>query len=170
MAALTKDRETQQKHAGVKSYPVAAATKIFKGSMVAINATGFAVPAADTANLRVAGVAYEQIDNSAGADGDLSIRVHVGRYFRFAASSITQAMVGQTMYVVDDQTFDEAIGTNANQAGILVEFVSATEGWIYIPEEGMGIGTALANAGATYTASEQSLINELKSRLNIYGR
>lgn len=169
MAALTTDRETQQKEAGVKSFPVAA-VKIFKGSLVGINASGFAAPAADTANFRVVGVAREFVDNTGGAAGDLSIRVVSGRYYRFAASSITQAMVGQTMYVVDDQTFDDAIGTNAIPAGVLVEFISATEGWLYIPEEGMGIGTALANAGGTYTAAEQSLINELKSRLNTYGR
>ena len=169
MTALTKDRETESKEPNFRAYPMAA-VKIYKGSLVAINAAGYAAPAADTVNFRVVGVADEQVDNSAGAAGDKKIRVLHGRAFRFVASSITQAMVGQTMYVVDDQTVDDGIGTNAIQAGVLVEFVSATEGWIVIPRGGMGIGTALANAGATYTAAEQSLINELKSRLNTYGR
>lgn len=169
MAALTKDRETESKEPIFRAYPMAA-VKIFKGSLVAINAAGFVAPAADTANFRVVGVADELVDNSAGAAGDKKIRVIHGRAFRFAATAITQAMVGQTMYVVDDQTVDDAIGTNAIQAGVLVEFISATEGWIFIPQGGMGIGTALADADLTYSQNEVDLINQLKARLNTYGR
>lgn len=166
-AALAADRETQQKEAGVKWYPVAA-VKVYKGSLVCINASGYAAPAADTASFRVVGVAREFKDNSAGAAGDLKIQVASGRLFRFAASSITQAMVGQMMYVVDDQTFDDAIGTNAVKAGQLAEFISATEGWIFIPDGGVGNSVSAANAGGTYTAAEQTLINEIKARLNTY--
>src|SRR5690349_19645246 len=53
---------------------VAGTTKIYKGSVIAKNASGYLVPAADTVGLRVVGVAQEQIDNTAGADGALKIK------------------------------------------------------------------------------------------------
>lgn len=165
MAAATKDRNTDRKDPGYKAYPVLAATKIYKGTLVAIDNAGYGKPAADAANLRVVGVADHQADNSAGANGALNIIVREGVY-RMAASSITQAMVGKMMYVVDDQTFDDAIGTNGIKAGRLVEYISATEGWIAVKEA--SIAAVLANADATYGQPEADLINELKSVLNTY--
>lgn len=164
MAALTNDRVTQKKQPGLKSYPVLASTVIYAGSLVAIQANGFAVPAADAANLRVVGVASARADNSAGANGAISVNVEAPVIARFAASSITQAMVGQMMYVVDDQTVDDAIGTNGVKAGRLVEFISTTEGWIKVIETGRAAVTA--DADATYGQPEADLINELKTIVN----
>lgn len=164
MAALTKDRITEKKALGIKAYPVAASTKIYAGALVALNSGGFAVPAADTANLKVVGVADAQVDNTAGANGDLSVKVEASVIARFPASSITQAMVGQMMYVVDDNTFDDAVGTNGIKAGRLVDFISTTEGWLEVRPTGAGV--VLANAGATYTAAEQNLLNDLKTKVN----
>ena len=166
--ALAADRETPAKGQGEKSYPVGTNVVIYKGSLVCINAAGYAAPAAQSASFRVVGVAAENGNNNPGANGAISVRVVSGRHFRFAASSITQAMVGQIMYVVDDQTVDDAIGAQAVKAGILTEFLSVTEGWIFIPDGGIGEGAVLADAGATYTSAEQNLINQLKARLNTY--
>ena len=164
MAAATAERNTDRKDPGYKAFPIMANVRIFKGTKVAINSTGFAVPATNAANQRVVGVADAGVDNTGGASGAKNVTVREGVY-RFAASSITQAMVGQMMYVVDDQTFDDAVGTAAIKAGRLVEFISATEGWIHVKEQ--SIGAVSANAGGTYTAAEQALINELKSALNV---
>lgn len=142
MAALAKDRNTASRIGDFLAYPVAASTKLYKGGMVSLNASGYAIPAADTASTIVIGVADEYVDNSAGANGAKWVRVVSGRAFKFAASSITQAMVGTTMCVVDDQTFDDAAGpTNDIACGRLVEYISATEGWVYIPKGGCGIAT-----------------------------
>lgn len=164
MAALTTDRVTPKKLPGLKSYGVAASTKIYAGAMVAVNNAGFAIPAADSANLKVVGVAEKTVDNSSGANGDLKVNVMTG-IFKFNATSIAQNLTGRQMYIVDDNTFDESLGTNGVKAGKLVEFVSSTEGWIEI-EGTMGVGTVLASAGGTYTSAEQNLINDLKTIVN----
>lgn len=164
MAALTKDRQTEKKNIGLKSYPVAASTKIYAGSLVAVNASGYAVPAADAAGLKVVGVAKSQVDNSSGANGALTVNVESDILARFNASSITQAMVGQVMYVVDDNTFDDAVGTNGIKAGRLAEFISTTEGWIEVQPTGAGVVDA--DADATYSSNEQTLINALKTFVN----
>jgi hypothetical protein len=114
-------------------YPVAASTKIYAGSLVCVNADGFAVPAADTSGYVFVGVALEQVDNSAGANGAKNLRVRRQGVFEFDAASITQAMVGDPMYAVDDHTFDDAAGpTNDIKVGLLVKYASATKGWIDI--------------------------------------
>jgi hypothetical protein len=133
MSALTKDRATAYRDGIEIDFPVAANTKIFAGSLVCVNSGGYAVPGADSAGLKFMGVAMSQVDNSAGANGDKSLRVRRSGAFEFDAASITQAMVGDPMYAVDDHTFDDAGGpTNDIKVGVLVKYVGATKGWIDI--------------------------------------
>jgi len=133
MAGLTKDRATPYREGIEIDFPVAANTKIFAGSLVCANSSGYAVPAADAAGLKFAGVALEQADNTGGANGAKKVRVRRVGVFEFDAASITQSMVGIAMYVVDDHTIDDAAGpTNDIRVGILVKYVSDTKGWIDI--------------------------------------
>ncbi len=133
MAALTKDRATPYRDGIELDFPVAANTKIYAGSLVCANTTGYVVPAADTAGLKFVGVAIEQMDNTGGANGALTIRLRRSGAFQFDAASITQAMVGTAMYIVDDHTMDDATGpTNDIRIGVLVKYVSDTQGWVDI--------------------------------------
>ena len=133
MAGLTRDRATSYREGVELDYPVAASTKIYAGSLVCVNADGFAVTAADTSGYVFVGVALEQVDNSAGANGAKNVRIRREGVFEFDAASITQAMVGDPMYAVDDHTFDDAAGpTNDIKVGLLVKYASATKGWIDI--------------------------------------
>lgn len=157
MAALTADRQTPSKDAELKGFPVGVDI-IYKGALVAVDDNGYLLAAADAAGYRVVGVAEENVDNSGGSAGDKECRVRSGRAFKFNATSITQAMVGDLMHVVDDQTFDEAAGTNGVPCGRLVEYVSATEGWIYIPVGGL---RKAGIAAATYDATEAAMLNDL---------
>jgi hypothetical protein len=133
MAALTKDRATPYRDGIEIDFPVAADIKIYAGSLVCANTTGYAVPAADTAGLKFAGVALEQADNTGGANGAKTVRLRRSGVFEFDAASITQAMVGTAMYIVDDHTMDDATGpTNDIRIGILVKYVADTIGWVDI--------------------------------------
>jgi hypothetical protein len=133
MAGLTKDRATPYRDGIEIDFPVAANTKIFAGSLVCANTSGYAVPAADTSGLKFLGMALEQMDNTGGANGAKTVRLRRSGNFLFDAASITQAMVGTSMYVVDDHTIDDSTGpTNDIRVGILVKYVSDTKGWIDI--------------------------------------
>jgi len=112
VTALADDRQTPAQEVELKGYLVAASTTIYKGGMVAVNDAGHLVMASDAANLRVVGVADERVDNSAGSAGDKKCRVRSGRAFDFNATAITQAMVGDLMFVVDDNTFDDCSSTS----------------------------------------------------------
>lgn len=134
MAALTADSNRQARGIGkVYRLPVKASTNIYKGAIVAIDAGGFAVAGADTAGLQVIGIAMEKVLNT-GADGAAFVHVDSDREFLFAASSITQAMLGDLMVIVDDNTVDDAAGaTNDIAVGRLTHFVTTTSGWVFVP-------------------------------------
>ena len=144
MTALSADRETARKEAGYKSM-LMGTDIIYKGGMVTVDADGKAVAGQATAGHKFAGVAAEKVDDSAGA-GTKWCKVYTEGLFLLVATSITQAMVGEMMYLTDDQTFDETPASGvAIPCGILVEYVSATSGWIDIGPAGAKEGIERTN-------------------------
>lgn len=133
MAALTADRPTPKRDGRNLSLPVAASTKIFAGSIVCVNASGWATKGITSTTLKAAGVAKEQVDNSAGANGDLKIEVARGVH-QFANSSagdlIALADIGSTCYIVDDQTVAKTNGTSTRSAAGIVRDVDANGVWV----------------------------------------
>lgn len=129
---LAKNRNTTYREGIELDFPVAANTKIYAGSLVCVNEKGYAVPAADRDGYTFIGVSLEQIDNSTYRDGDKSIRVRRKGVFNFKAVEITQSMVGKTMYVYDDETFFASYYRHHIKIGLLVKYVSSTQGWIDI--------------------------------------
>lgn len=132
--ALTADRDTPER-AGVDfSFPVAAATKIYAGALVALNAAGDAVPGATATTLTAVGRADEQVDNT-GAAGAKTVAVRKG-VFRFdnsaAGDAITKAEIGDSAYIVDDETVAGTDGTGTRSvAGTIVD-VDADGVWVEI--------------------------------------
>lgn len=140
MSATTSDRNTpvKQRDRGI-SVPVKAATKIPAGTLVAVGADGLAVPAADTAALKVVGVADELADNTSGASGDIRVRCGHGVYLFAKNADIAQADVGKLVYVEDNQTVQEGTGTNSIKAGVLVEIdIETGNAWVLV-DRGVGV-------------------------------
>lgn len=131
--ALSANAEIPRMTGELKSYLVADNVHIYKGAMVCVEPTyGYALPGADTASYRFVGIAAEECDNTltGHAAGGKSVRVWHKGEFLLTATSITQVMTGQMMYLVDDATVDDVTVTNFVPVGILVEYVSATSGWV----------------------------------------
>ncbi|MBK8260279.1 MAG: hypothetical protein IPK80_02955 [Nannocystis sp.] len=128
-----------------------AASVILKGGLVCIDTDGFARPGTDTASFRCAGVAAESVTGGT-TDGDKFVLVESDADYLFTATSVTQAMLNtaQAMYLVDDNTVDDAAGaTNDIFVGVMVDFVSTTSCWVNVP----GLAT-FPISGVTATASE----------------
>ncbi len=121
MAALTAPRNTEERIPKTRVFEVAAT--IFAGSLVALNAEGRAVPAADTAGLKVAGRA----ENNAAAGERVEVTIGC---FEFAATGITAADIGVEVFAVDDQTVAKT-STNSVSAGTVFA-VDADGVWINI--------------------------------------
>lgn len=133
MTALASDRNTPERDGKSFSFAVAAAAKIFAGALVCLNATGYAVKGATATGLKAQGRAEEQVDNTSGADGALSIKVAKG-VFRFANSAagdaITAAEIGSTCYIVDDQTVAKTDGTGTRSAAGKIVDVDVNGVWV----------------------------------------
>lgn len=129
---ITESIDTPTRSGEIVNLPVAAATALFAGGLAALDAAGNAVPASDTAGLKVIGRVEEDADNSAGAAGDLSVNLRRG-VFRFANSAgdaLTKADVGTAAIVEDDATVgDGSTPTNDIVAGLIVA-VDADGVWI----------------------------------------
>jgi hypothetical protein len=141
MTVLSADANIQSKDLPtILSYPVEDNVKIYKGAIVAIDTSGYATNAADTASFVVVGIADEDVDNTVSGHtaGGLNIRVVSGRAFLLTAASMTQAKVGAEALVSDDATVVTSGTTNSIKVGRVVSYVSATQVWVYIPIGGPG--------------------------------
>lgn len=133
MAALTADRNTLAKDGELIPVPVAAATKIYAGSLVVANANGYGAPGSVATTLIALGRAESYVDNSAGANGDKVVQVRRGIAFKFAnhaADLVVQADFGKTCYVVDDQTVAKTNGGATRSAAGTVVGVEADGVWV----------------------------------------
>jgi len=127
MAVLTADKTRISSGDGHGiEVPVAASTEIFLGSIVALDASGYAIPATDTAALAIGGIATAHVDNSAGANGDLTIVLQRGHVERLNHSALVQADLFKNVVVSDDNVVtDAAAATNDLKVGTLVALPSS---------------------------------------------
>lgn len=132
--ALSKDRNTPMKDGELISVPMATNKKIYAGSLVAANATGFATPGATATTLTYLGRAEESVDNTGGADGAKSIMVRRGKAFKWknaAGDAVTQAEMGKTCYITDDETVSKTnAGGNTQSAAGKVVGVESDGVWV----------------------------------------
>lgn len=132
MTALAKDRNTAVRTGEYVSDPVAAATKIFAGSLYCLDASGNAVPGSTATTLIARGRAEEQVDNSAGAAGALTIKGRRG-IFQFANDgTVTRTDITKTAYIVDDQTVANTDGTGTRSAAGEIVDVDSDGVWVWI--------------------------------------
>ncbi|MEM1415120.1 MAG: hypothetical protein AAGH15_09480 [Myxococcota bacterium] len=106
---LTAARRTEKlSDLGFRDVPVAAGVICYAGGQAVINATGYAAPATTATGLKAAGKFLDTVDNSGGLDGAETVRIECDSAYPWANSSgadeITQANVGDTVFMVDDET------------------------------------------------------------------
>ena len=137
MTALTTDRNSPQLLDDIRSQPVAAASKIFAGSIVMRNAAGYMIKGQTVVGGFGTGRAEDQTDNSAGALGAINVRYRKGT-FQFANSTagdlIAQANVGAKCWIVDDQTVALTNGTATRSPAGIIEGVDAFGVWVLMDE------------------------------------
>jgi hypothetical protein len=110
--AATAKVDSQRKDSDLISYKMGA-VKIYKGTLVVVRADGYAYPARNsTATDVFIGVAYETVDNSAGAAGDKEVLVQTTGTFVFAKTTAVIADVGLAHYASDDQTIYQTSANN----------------------------------------------------------
>ena len=125
--AATQAIDTPERAGGMRFYPLGAGAKIWTGTLAALDANGNLFPASDTAGLRVIGRAQQDMDNTGGAAGALSLNVKVGTFLfhNSGTDAVTAAGKGAVCFVEDDNTVSATGGNHQIRAGRVVDVVSA---------------------------------------------
>lgn len=148
------------------SHPVKTGVHIYSGVLVAVDATGYALPAADTAAHRVIGYSTEEQDNTDGASGDLSIlvRLDVLELENSESNPVTNAYIGRRVFVEDDITVSIDDGTNAIVAGTC-RGIDQDSGkvWVDIATQGQRGPSTLAQESTNGTAAAAADLAALKA-------
>jgi hypothetical protein len=149
--ALTQNADRSLKGGGkIQSFLVEDDVYIYKGALVALNDAGYVEPATNATDKVLAGVAYEECDNTLEnhAQGGKSVRVIREGFFRFASAGIVQAGVGLLCYVTDDNTVEDAgTATQGVVAGVVVQLEATNIVWVDI-EPGVTVGALSATVNA----------------------
>lgn len=160
-------------------YKAAASQTFYHGALVALNASGYLVPASSTAGLRVVGIADLQGQPNVVSSATLGatvISVLTG-IFPFACGTSTDALtiadLGNQVYALDDQTVGRLPGSGRAPAGQLIKVDGANfyvaigfstprlsqadgGGTVY---QGHGSVEALVAAGAISVATQITTLN-----------
>ena len=135
MTALSADKSVERYEGEIIALTVKAATTIYKGSLVNVDSTGYAVPAANAASVVFMGVAME------GGTAGQVIRVYRRGIFKFAIpATATVADVGQRVYVADSATVTKTAG-NGVYVGRIIQVDSATSCWVDLEYGAPATGT-----------------------------
>jgi hypothetical protein len=124
--ALTKAIETKEclgPAGGKKRYGLLAAdTKIYRGSMVAFNTSGYLVEPSAVTTLKVVGIATATVDNTGGSNGAKGMDYKVGTFILVngtAGDALSIAEIGDPVYAVDGAIVAK-VATSRSVAGVLV--------------------------------------------------
>jgi len=158
---LSADKKIQYTEGVELSFPVEESTTIYAGALVCVNANGYAVPADDTSGLIFVGIAREYVDNSSGSDGDENVVLRRRGLFKMElGTAITQANVGDNVFIVDDETVDLTAQTdNDIFCGIIAGYIDSTHAWIDIEPaiRQADVATHIADTDGAHAASAISV-------------
>lgn len=131
--SLTADRNTEMKDGDLIQVPVATNVVIFGGALVAANAGGYATPGAVATTLTCLGRAEGYVNNTGGANGAKNVMVRRRKMFKwknYASDLVTQADLGKTCYIYDDETVAKTNGSATRSACGIVLGVDSTGVWV----------------------------------------
>lgn len=162
MTAAAEDRYASHSEGLEWPIPVGTAKKIYGGTMVCVDgSTGYAEAGSDASGKIFAGVSVEQKDNTDGSAGDLSVVVKRRGLFLFdIANAVTQANVGDQVFIVDDQTVDLVANVTYNiHCGTIAALETTTTVWVDIAPaiQQTDVATHIADTSGAHAASAISI-------------
>ena len=117
--ALTANREVDRYvDQELRSYPIKGSTHVYKGSLVGLDANGYARPL--TAGDQAVGLAYEEANNTSVNDGAEDLRVFTQGDFVHALQGAQRSNIGDAVYASDEETLTFTV-TGNSLVGVCVD-------------------------------------------------
>ncbi len=167
MGALTADRNTAERTGDLISAGVTAAKECLAGGIAVLRLENIK-PGVTGTGLICVGRFEEYVDNAAGLAGAVNATAKRG-VFRFAnsaaADEIAAAQIGDTCYIVDDQTVAKTDGTGTRSVAGIVADVDSAGVWVR-----MGFDSYVSPAAALLSTNNLSdLGTKATARANLGG-
>jgi len=131
--ALTANRElSRYVDQELRSFPVAATARIRKGALVGVQRSTGLVRGLVAGDV-FAGIAYEEMDNTAGASGgEKSVRLYTQGDFILPANNAAAGLAGAPVYALDDETAALVTGGGQSYCGRLLAAAGTNLGVVRI--------------------------------------
>jgi hypothetical protein len=136
--AVTANQLIKRQDGCKVSYPVEEATRIYQGTLVFVNAAGYACDVTATGVNAFVGVAVGEADNTNGADGAIDVEVYTEGNFELTGTSLAQTDVGMPAYADDNYAVVNALGATSVRIGKFIRYVSSTKAIVAIKPSGVG--------------------------------
>jgi hypothetical protein len=136
--AVTANQVIKVQEGDRRSYPVEEATRIYQGTLVYVNAAGYACDVTATGVNAFVGIAVAEADNTDGADGAIEVEVYTEGDFELTGTFNSITDVGMPAYGDDNYAVVVALGATSVRIGRVVRFVSTTKAIIAIQPNGVG--------------------------------
>lgn len=180
-AALSAARDTKAKSNLRLNIGVKTGVTIYAGALVAVDATGYAIPASDATGLTILGRATKTVAGGSDASGTYNIDVEQGAFWYASdAGTKVKSKIGSILYIVDDQTvsatnsgtygiaagimldYDAVLGQVAVQIGNYASVLSSTPTSLAVSGAAT-VGSTLAVTGVS-TLTGNAVVNEVDAR------
>lgn len=169
--AVTANQLIVRQDGQKRSYPVAASTRIYQGTLVFINAAGNADDDTATGVNAFAGIAIAEADNSSGSAGDVWVDVWTEGDFELTGTGFALTDNGMPVYADDNYACVLTLGATSVRIGTIVRNVSSTKAIVSIKPSRVGAlevapltTITIADAEGTPDYALQAVINT-----NAYG-
>lgn len=169
--AVTANQLIVRQDGQKRSYPVAASTRIYQGTLVFVNADGNADDDTATGVNAFAGIAIAEADNSSGSAGDVWVDVWTDGDFELTGTGFALTDNGMPVYADDNYACVLSLGASSVRIGTIVRNVSSTKAIVAIKPSRVGAlevapltTITIADAAGTPDYALQAVINT-----NAYG-
>lgn len=150
--AVTANQPTERKKGRRVSYPVAASTTIYEGTLAFVNVTGYLDDDTATGANRFAGIAVAYVASTT-SDGDSQGEVYAEGVFELVGTGFTQASVGQDVFATDNYAVTTAPSASGVFVGKCVEYVSSTKIMVNLHVSGVSPAAVTVTKTADYTVT-----------------
>jgi hypothetical protein len=124
--AVTENKLIDRQEGCKNSYPVAATTRLYQGTLAFTNASGYLVGIVASGVNPFAGIVTGEANNSAGLDAAINGEVLTSGVYPLTGSGFSQATVGVDIFATDNYTVTTS-STGASYIGQCVEYISSTK-------------------------------------------
>jgi hypothetical protein len=136
--AVTANQIIKHQDGDKRSYPVEESTRIYQGTLVYVNAAGYACDVTATGVNAFVGIAVAEADNTSGADGAIEVEVYTEGDFELTGTGFAQTDVGMPIYGDDNYATVVALGATSVRIGTVTRYVSSTKHIASIKPSGVG--------------------------------